>query len=177
MRSLFAPLVCLLLTLAPAAPAAEPIPPDAVSFCTPADVEARFDGTALAQRTGDPTGQALDQTKLTAAVDDFAALMAPYVAGRYPGVDFGTAEPTLNAINTEGAYIELGKRKPLGLTDGERQDRRALFRQLEQIAAGHASLVVPETADPDAGFVDVDDAWRANPRLMGRRTWTPPYGL
>jgi phage gp36-like protein len=167
-------LVALLLTSA-AVPAATAAPTSAkMAYCTPADVAETYDAKTLAQRTGDPTGVTVDADKLESAVDGFASIMAPYVRGRYPAVDFGQAEPTLKTINVEGAWLDLAKRKPLGLSKDERDQRADLLRQLRDIAGGGLALTLPDAVDPDVGSIDPATAFRSNPRQFGRRTWTPP---
>lgn len=173
MRILFLFTALMLLALAPDA-AAAPIPDTAVAYCTTLDVEESYDSRALAQRTGDASGQVVDAGKLQAAIDGFASKMDPYVRARYSGVGFGQAEPTLRAINVEGAWLELAKRKPSGLSQDDREQRADLMRQLRDIASGSAELAVPAGADPSESHVDPDRAWRSNPRHFGRRAWTPP---
>lgn len=147
------------------------VAPAAMAYCTPGAVEERYDAGTLARLTGDPSGQAIDGDVLAGAVRDFGAVMAPYVRARYPGVDFGPDEPTLAAINAEGALLQLGLRRPLGQTKDEREASAALLRRLTQIADGTVALALPPDAAPNAGFIDPDTAWRSNPRQFGRRTW------
>lgn len=146
----------------------------AMPYCSAADVEAKYDAFQIAQRTGDPTGAAIDAGKLNAAVVDFSDLMAPYVRTAYPDVAFGTAEPTLNAIATEGSYLELAKRRPLGMSATEREDYQALFRRLIEIATGRMTLVVPVGQVDPLPAIETADAWRSNARQFGRRAWQPP---
>ncbi len=170
----FTLLAGLLVALAPMVQATSP--PPLMPYCTPADVEAKYDAAVLAQRTGDPRGLAIDQGKLAVAVADFASVMAPYVRERYGATAFGVAEPTLVAINVEGAYVELAKRRPTGLSDGDRADRLALIDQLKGIAAGRVALLLPPGSGEALPSIAVADSFRGNPREFGRRRWIPPIG-
>lgn len=174
MRFSFALLALLLAALAPPADAA----PDSMdAYCTTADVEDAYDTTALAQRTGDRTGQTIDQNALQSAIDRWASAMRPYVMQSYPGVAFGTGEATLREINVEGAYLELAKTRPLGLSDDDRKDRLLLIDRLKSIAAGRSALVLPLGVVLMTPTVDLASSFRANPRRFGRRQWTPPPGV
>lgn len=166
-------LLALLIALAGAAPPADAAPTDAdMAFCTLADVTAKYPARTLAQRLGDAAGVVIDDGKLQDDINAFAAVMAPYVRERYGDTDFGTAEPTLNAMNVEGAFLETGKRKPLGLTDQERSDLKDLMQRVRDIARGHVALVLPAAEeDQDAAAqLSAEGQFWAPERLFGRST-------
>ena len=147
----------------------------AMAFCTAADVEATYDARPLAQLTGDPAGVQVDAEALDVAVDAFATVIAPYVRERYGDTDFGVAEPTLNAMNVEGAYLELQKRKALGLSAEQRQDYAHLLSRLRDVAAGRMSLVMPGDADAQdpAAELSAEGQFWAPQRQFGRALREP----
>lgn len=163
----FGGLVAAVLLLAVAAYSAPPQPPAEMAYCTQADIKATYDAKVLAQRTGDPTGETINETKLQAAIERAADRMRPYVEMRYGDHDFGTDEPYLMGINVEYAMIELNRDKPAGLSETDREDQLQLIALLKDIAHGGVLLKIPVPGET-GNTIDPDEAWRSNPRLFTR---------
>ncbi|MEL7168189.1 MAG: phage protein Gp36 family protein [Bacteroidota bacterium] len=181
MRYFLAALLCALALLAApvhaTAPSSAAIPAALaltersadMAYCAPADVTGKYETRTLAQRTGDASGQAVDAAKLQEAIDDFAAKhIDPAVRACYGDHAFGLTEPTLNAINAEGAYLELARRRPGGMDDGERRDLDRLLRQLTQIATCKLELSTGAVQQPETPVPA--DVWTSRERYFGRRT-------
>jgi phage gp36-like protein len=143
------------------APTAMPTSP---AYCTAADVETHYNLQTLAELTGDASGQAIDSAVVEAAITSYGGVIHGYVSGRYPDI---SDDPTLRALNVEGAYLTLCRRRYGGLSEGELGQLRMLRQQLVDIANGTATL----QSQPDEGetpALDPDALFRANPRLYGR---------
>lgn len=141
------------------------------TYTTVSNMEARYGTDRLAELTGDATGVTISG-EVQKAIDTFASWMNPRIAVRYPTMPFDADEPFLNALNTEGAFYELKKAHPAGLTEEEERLYKALIKELDKIASGVNVLTLPESApEPESPR----GTFTANPRLFGLPRRRPDY--
>ena len=142
-----------------------------MAYCIIADLELIYTATKLAEVSGDPTGQTIDDDRVQKAIDDFAALMKGYIDVQYAGITIGAADPILNPINSEGAWIYLWKACTGLLDDCYQEMLDRLLKSLKAISKGELLLnVVPPEESPLA--LNPEETFKGNPRQMGRRQWS-----
>lgn len=151
--------------LAPALRAA-PSSSSSMAYCTAADVTGAYPSDRLAEVTGDASGQAVDSTKLQAAVDDYAEVIAAAARVQRPDAFEPGGHPVLKVLNVEGAYLLLKKRSSGGLDEDALKAEKRLDDQLARIASGTLRLATDTL--PTSEFGDPATLFRGRTRLFGR---------
>ncbi|MBE2186747.1 MAG: DUF1320 family protein [Rhodothermales bacterium] len=145
---------------------AAPSPTTAMAYCTAQDVTDAYPTDRLAEVTGDATGQAVDSTKLEAAVTDYAQVIAASARVQRPDAFEATGHPVLKVLNVEGAYLLLKKRSSGGLDEDALKAEKRLDDQLARIASGTLRLETETT--PTAEYGDPANLFRGRTRLFTR---------
>lgn len=133
--------------------------PPAMAYCTPDDVEEAYTTQTIAELTGDAQGQSVDTEKVQRAIDTYGAHMEMHLRMQHPDNPFDIDNQYLNALNVEGAYIELQKKTPGGLDEQLQRAEKRLDDILMRIAAGQMQILDPdqETDAEDGALLDPDD--------------------
>lgn len=135
-------------------PQAEP------TYCNKADMIERYREGRLAEITGDPDSEVIDDTELNAAITDFASRMNVHLRRRYPDLPFTRDDLYLRSLNCRGSYFTLKQQLPEGLTEDERKEWVKVLAELADISSGKITIDSEDAASPGS--------FSANPRLFGR---------
>lgn len=128
------------------------------TYCSTAQLEAKYG----ADRIGQFQGDAQD------AIDAFASKINSRLRIHFPELPFDETNEYLNQLNLEGAYVELERTKPTGLSEIRQKDADRLDKELDRVASRQV-----DPGDFAEGHDEEEESvgfFEANTRLFGRRT-------
>lgn len=137
------------------------------TYCNSNDVIDEYGNERIAEITGDPHGEQTGY-KVAKAIVKFASWMNPRIRVRYPDLPFDRDHIFLRSLNVEGAFYELKKATPAGLTEEEEKGWKAVIKELDKIADGSNELKAPDSGKSAGSF-------STNQRLFGLARRRPDH--
>jgi len=141
-----------------------------MSYCTIEHITARKGTRKVAELTGDPSGQAVDEAEVLSQIEDFAERMNSSIRVHYPDLPFGDDQLFLRGLNIEGAYLQLERDGDRGWTEDMRKEWKMLLDDLDGIAQGKKEL---RTLDSKSIKKKTDGFFTSNRRLFKRNSLSP----
>lgn len=130
-----------------------------MAYCTQGDLEAVLDGQKLIDLTDDSGAGAIDDAKLSRAMDDASAVIDGHLRARYSVPLAAPAPPYVRKLAVDLAVHALYSRREgdLGLPDGVRDRYKSAMEALKAIRDGKQDLGVdPPPAASTAVAADTD---------------------
>lgn len=138
-----------------------------MSFCTQTDLTNRKGTTAIAELTGDETGETVDAARVTLVINEFAERIQVALNKQYRGVEFDETNKFLNGLNIEGAYLLLEKDSYDGWSEQNREDWKLLMKDLENISSGKVDLKIETEEEEEA---TIEGYFKSNRRVFNRNS-------
>jgi phage gp36-like protein len=118
-----------------------------MGYATVADVLARYDQDLVAQLTGDPKGQAVDETMLGVHLGDADSEIDDFLATRFE-LPLTDVPPSLVSIACDIAIFRLQGLRPRGDVKESRERYEAALKRLAKVADRRAALAgAPTTSN------------------------------
>jgi phage gp36-like protein len=110
-----------------------------MSYATVQDVLDRYDNDLVAQLTGDPKGDSVDETVLQVHLDDASSEIDDFLATRFL-LPLAPVPPSLVSIAVDIALYRLQGLRPRGDVKDSEKRYEAALRRLEAVATRHKAL-------------------------------------
>lgn len=141
------------------------------SYCSNQNIIDRKGLQRIAELTGDPQGETVNQARVTLVKEEFATRMNNAIRKSYPTLPFDETNAYLNGLNIEGAYLILERDKENGWSDDQRADWKLIMKDLEDIANGLMDL---RTETDDEINEQAEGSFSTNGRLFNRNSLSGP---